>query len=131
MGQEKIRVVGQSQKGMALRIASGPWRILLISRWDAEFFQQQQQQENEEVHAVFLPPMGQRISDGFKEWLARVKPLLVVAPDASPELTNILTSCHTPYLDLKETGALSFKKNGSRLELRSYLKGPMGFFSYS
>ncbi len=132
MGSEKIQAVGQSQKGMALRVVSGPWHILLIPRWDAGFFRHQ---EGEDIHAVFLPALGQASGRGippeFKEWLARAKPLLVVFSDAPSELRSFLASCRTPYLDLKDVGALSFKKSGSRLELRSFLKGSMGFYSFS
>ncbi len=127
MGPEKIQVLGQSPKGIGVLVSSGPWRILFISRWDEELFKDH---GGGEVHAIFLPTSTQGIPEAFGEWLERVRPLLVVIPDGSPELTDSLKLHRIPFLDLKHVGALSFKANGLRLELKSFLKGPLGFYSF-
>ncbi len=131
MGGEKIRMIAQSQKGAAFLIESGPWRILLISRWDAEIFAQLllSHEDAAEIHAVFLPESGPGIPGEFQNWLERARPLLVVLPDLQKELVPYLASCHVPYLDLKHTGALDFRRNGPRLELASFVRGPLGVYS--
>jgi competence protein ComEC len=132
MGPEKIRMIAQSQKGGAFLIEAGPWRILLISRWEPELFAEllQRHADSSEVHAVFLPVLGQGIPGKFQDWLKQVRPLLVVLPDLQPELVPYLAAARVPYLDLKYTGALFFKRSGSRLELVSFLRGPLGVYSY-
>jgi hypothetical protein len=127
MGPEKMQVLGESQKGIGVLVSSGPWRMLLISRWDEELFKDH---GSGEIHAVFLPASTQGIPKAFWEWLERINPLLVVFSDAPPELTNYLQFHKRPFLDLKHVGALSFKTSGPRLELRSFLKGPLGFYSF-
>jgi len=133
MGPEEIRMVAQSQKGAAFLVASGPWRILLISRWDPGLFKEllRSCKDGSEIHAVFLPESGQRIPEEFRDWLDRIRPSLVVLPDVQEEIVPYLDSCRVPFLDLKHTGALSFRKSGPRLELASFLKGPLGVYSYS
>ncbi len=133
MGAEKIRMMAQSQKGAAFLIESGPWRILLISRWDPGLFQEllRRNENAAEIHAVFLPASGQGIPDEFQEWLDRARPLLAVLPDLRQDLEACLILRCVPYLDLKHTGALGFRRNGPRLELISFLKGPLGVYSYS
>ncbi len=132
MGKEKIRMIAQSQKGNAFLIESGPWRIFLISRWDPDLFRELLRVHDPmaEIHAVFLPETGKGIPDEFRDWLERAQPLLVVSPDLQPELLPHLVSCRVPYLDLQHTGALNFMRKGSRLELASFLKGPLGVFAY-
>ena len=132
MGEEKIRMIAQSKKGAAFLMESGPWRILLISRWEPELFKELLRCPGEmtEIHSVFLPESGQGIPGEFQDWLDRVRPLLVVLPDLQQELIPYLVSRHVSYLDLKHTGALSFRRNGSRLELTSFLKGLLGVYSY-
>ena len=132
MGAEKIRIITQSQKGTALLMESDPWRILVISRWNPELFKGllRSHKDAVEVHAVFLPASRQGIPSEFQDWLDRVRPLLVVLPDLQQELVAYLVSRRVPYLDLKHTGALSFRKNGSRFELSSFLKGSLGIYSY-
>jgi hypothetical protein len=133
MGPEKIRMIAQSQKGAAFLIESGPWRILLISRWDPGLLKEllRRHEAAEEIHAVFLPASGQGIPEEFQDWLDRVRPLLAVLPDVQPEIAPYLASRSVPSLDLKHTGALNFRRNGPRLELVSFLKGPLGFYAYS
>ena len=125
-------MIAQSKKCAAFLMESGPWRILLIPRWDPELFKELLRCPGEmiEIHAVFLPESGQGIPGEFQDWLDRVRPLLVVLPDLQQELIPYLVSRHVSYLDLKHTGALSFRKNGSRLELTSFLKGLLGVYSY-
>ena len=125
-------MIAQSQKGAAFLIESGPWRILLISRWDPELFREllRGHENTAEIHAVFLPESGQGIPGEFQDWLDRARPLLVVLPDVQQELVPYLASRRVPYLDLKHTGALGFRRNGPRLELASFLRGPLGVFSY-
>ena len=132
MGAEKIRIIAQSKKGAALLIESGPWRILLVSRWDPELFKGllRGHENEDEIHAIFLPASEQGIPGEFQDWLDRARPLLVVLPDLQQELVACLASYRVPYLDLKHTGALGFKRNGSRLELASFVKGQLGFYSY-
>jgi competence protein ComEC len=132
MGDEQMRVIAQSQKGTALLIASGPWRILLLSRCEEGLIRGLFQREEAEtqIHAVYLPS-GRDIPDEFYDWIGRTRPLLTVLSDAEPELVARLASYGIPFVDLRHTGALKFKKNGPRLELASFLKGPLGFFSYS
>jgi competence protein ComEC len=132
MGDEKMRAIAQSQKGTAFLIASGPWRILIIPRWDPEIFLEllRGHEDEKEIHAVFLPASGQGIPGEFKDWLEQVRPLLAVFPDAQPEMSMYLASRRVPYLDLKSTGALGFRRKGSRLELASFLRGPLGVYSY-
>jgi len=132
MGAEKIRMIAQSQKGNAFLIESGPWRILLISRWDPDLFRELLcvRDDAAEIHAVFLPEAGREIPGEFRDWLERIQPLLVVSPDYQPELLPYLVSLRVPYLDLQHTGALNFIRNGSRLELASFLNGSLGVFTY-
>jgi DNA internalization-related competence protein ComEC/Rec2 len=132
MGKEKIRIIAQSQRGSAFLIESGSWHFLFISRWDPELFQQLPRSDGSmaEIHAVFFPPSGQAVPDEFQDWLKRVRPLLVVFPDPQGELVPYLVSCGIPFLDLRSTGALSFRTKGSRLELSSFLKGFLGVYSY-
>lgn len=130
MGTEKIRMIAQSQKGAAFLIESGPWRILFISRWDVEIFTQLLLNGEPEIHAVFLPVAGPGIPGEFQDWLDRARPLLVIFPDLPQELAIYLASRRVPYLDLKDTGALSFRRSGPRLELTSFLKGSLGVYSY-
>ena len=132
MGEEKIRMVAQSPKGAALRVESGPWRILLISRWDAGLFKEllRGSKDASEIHAVFLPAAGPVIPDEFQDWLERVRPQLVVLPHPQSELMAYLTSRRFPCLVLKDTGALGFRRNGPQLELVSFLNGSLGVFSY-
>ncbi len=132
MGTEKIQLIAQSQKGTAFLVESGPWRILLISRWDPELFREllRVNEDAAETHAVFLPESGQGIPGEFQDWFDRARPLLVVLTDLQRELVPYLASRGVPYLDLKHTGALGFRRNGPRLELTSFVKGPLGFFSY-
>ncbi|MEI7751010.1 MAG: ComEC/Rec2 family competence protein [Candidatus Omnitrophota bacterium] len=133
LGEEKIRMISRSQKSSALLVESGPWRILLISRWDAEVFRGllQNNEAPAEIHAVFLPTSGQEgIPEEFQDWLKRFRPLLVVVPDLNSELVAYLAARRVPCLDLKSTGALGFRKKGLHLELTSFLRGSLGFFSY-
>jgi hypothetical protein len=133
MGVEKMQVAAQSQKGSALLVVSGSWRILFVSQWDAGLFTELlQNNDNGEIHAVFLPAgrAGQSIPDEFLEWLDRVKPLLVILPGPQPVVTTHLVSRHIPHLDLKSVGALSFQRNGNQLELRSFVNGLLGAYSY-
>ncbi len=132
MGEEKIRMIAQSQKGAALRVESGPWRILLISSCDAGLFKEllHGYKDASEIHAVFLPAGGPVIPDEFQDWLERVRPQLVVLPHPQSELMAYLASCRVPCLVLKDTGALGFRRNGPQLELVSFLNGSLGVFSY-
>lgn len=131
MDAEKMRVIAQSQKGAVLLISSGPWRILFISRWDAGLFAElSRSEEAAEIHAVLLPASGEGAPDEFYEWLERARPLLAVLPDLQPDLVAHLASRHIPYLDLKHAGALTFKQNGTRLDLASFLNGSLGSYAY-
>jgi len=132
MGAEKIRMVAQSQKGTVFLIESRPWRIIFISRWDPILFREllRGHEDAAEIHAVFLPASGQGIPGEFQDWLDRARPLLVVLPDLQQELVAYLASRRIPCLGLKHTGALSFRKNGLRLELASFLNGILGVYSY-
>ncbi|MFH0985176.1 MAG: ComEC/Rec2 family competence protein [Candidatus Omnitrophota bacterium] len=133
MGKERIRVLAASQRGTVLRVESGSWRILFISHWDPELFSEllRHPADLEEVHAVYLPVLKRTIPVEFQEWLELARPSLVVLPDINPEFMAYLEAQRIPALDLKSVGALSFRSRGSRLELSSFLKGPMGFFAYS
>ena len=115
-----------------MRVESGPWRILLISRWDAGLFKEllRGSKDASEIHAVFLPAAGPVIPDEFQDWLERVRPQLVVLPHPQSELMAYLTSRRFPCLVLKDTGALGFRRNGPQLELVSFLNGSLGVFSY-
>ncbi|MFA7254702.1 MAG: ComEC/Rec2 family competence protein [Candidatus Omnitrophota bacterium] len=130
MGPEKIRVIAESPKGAAFLIESGPWHILFISRWEGEIFAQLLVSGELEIHAVFLPGAVREIPGEFQDWLDRARPLLVILPDLPQELAAYLTSRRVPYLDLKNTGALRFRRNGPRLELASFLWGSLGVYSY-
>ena len=133
IGTEKIRMIAQSQKGGAFLIKSGPWRILLISRWEPGIFREmlRRHEDADEIHAVFLPAAGQEIPGEVQDWLEQVRPLLVVFPDLQQELVSYFDSCRIPCLVLRHTGALCFKRSGPRLELTSFLGGPLGVYSYS
>jgi hypothetical protein len=133
MGTEKIRMIAQSQKGAAFLIKSGPWRILLISRWESGLFREllRRHEDADEIHAVFLPVLGPEIPVEVQDWLERVRPLLLVFPDRQQELFSHFASRRVPCLALRETGALCFRRSGSRLELASFLRGPLGGYSYS
>jgi len=133
MGMEKMRMIAQSEKGAAFLVESDSWRILFISRWDPGLFRELLQGHGnpDEVHAVFLPASGQWISKEFQEWLDRVQPALTVFSDPQSELAACLAYRHIPYLDLKDTGALDFKRNGPRLELTPFVKGYLGVYAYS
>jgi competence protein ComEC len=132
MGKEKIRIVAESEKGAALLIQSGPWRILFISQWDPGLFREllREHEDADEVHAVFLPALGNGIPVEAQDWVEQVRPLLIVFPDLQQELMTYFASRHVPCLALRYTGALCFRKNGPRLELASFLKGPLGVYSY-
>jgi len=132
LGTEKIRMIAQTQKGAAFLVNSGPWRILLISRWGSGLFREllRGHEDSDEIHAVFLPALGPEIPVEFHDWLERVRPLLVVFPDLRQELVSYFASYRVPCLALKDTGALYFKRSGSRLELVSFLRGPLGVYSY-
>jgi competence protein ComEC len=131
MASEKIRVVAQSQKGAALLVASGPWRILLVPRWDDAIFSGLLRQgEGAEIHAVCLPPLEPRIPDDFYAWIDRARPLLVVMPDLLPDVAVRLASRGISCLDPKSTGAIRFTRNVSRLEIASFLNGFLGFYAY-
>ena len=133
MGDERMRIIAQSQKGTAFLMESGPWRILLISGWNPGLFMGllRSHQDAAEIHAVFLPAAGQGIPGEFKDWLESVQPLLVVLPDSRQEMAMYLAFRRVPHLDLKGTGALGFRRKGPRLELASFLKRPLGVYSYS
>jgi ComEC/Rec2-related protein len=133
MGPEKIRIIAQSQKGSAFLIETGPWRILIISRWDPGLFKEllRRYEDQAEIHAVFLPASGPGVPVEFQDWFERVRPLLAISPDLQPELGGYLTSCRVPVFDLKHAGALGFRRKGPRLELSSFLKGPLGVYAYS
>lgn len=130
MASEKIRVIAASEKGSAVLILSGVWRVLIISRWDREIFDQMLWAESSEIHAVFLPGSGQGIPEVFWDWLERARPLLAVSPDAAPELLVPLGSRGISHLALKDVGAISFSRKSARFELRSFLRGSLGFYSY-
>jgi competence protein ComEC len=132
MGREKIRMIAQSQKGAAFLTESGPWRILLISRWEPGIFREllRGHEDSDEIHAVFLPAAGQEIPVEFQDWLERVKPLLVVIPDLTQALVSYLSSYRIPCIALSHAGALRFRRKGPRLELASFLRGPLGNYSY-
>jgi competence protein ComEC len=132
MGTEKIRIMGESQKGAALLIHSGPWHILLVSQWEPGLFREllREHEVDEEVHAVFLPALANGIPVEVQDWIERVRPLLVVFPDLQQELMTYFASRHIPCLVLRDTGALCFRRNGLRLEVASFLKGPLGVYSY-
>lgn len=128
MGAEGMRIVGQSQKGIGVLILSGPWRVLVISRWDPELLRLE---DLGEIHAVFLPLSEWGDPAAVCDWLKKIRPLLTVFPDASGELKDHLAYQRIAFLDLRDVGAVSFKRKGPRLELRSFLKGHLGFYSFS
>jgi competence protein ComEC len=130
IGEERLRIIAQSQKGAAFLLESGPWRVLIVSRWDAELFDQLLLRNEAGIQAVFLPETGPGIPGVFEAWLDRARPLLAVSPDLSPELLAYLASRSIPLIGLKEAGALSFIRKGPRLELLSFLKGRLGFYAY-
>ena len=130
MADEKILVVAQSPKSSAFLIETGPWRILILSRWDGEIFDQLLRSGQTEVHAVFLPGSGQGVPSAFDAWLERVRPLLAIVADAPPEILAHLKPRNIPHLELKVVGALSLRKKGPRLEVLSFSKGPLGFYAY-
>ncbi|MFH1800035.1 MAG: ComEC/Rec2 family competence protein [Candidatus Omnitrophota bacterium] len=132
MGTEKIRMIAQSQKGAAYLIQSGPWRILFISQWESGLFREllRGHEDADEIHAVFLPALGHGIPIEVRDWLERVRPLLVVFPDFQEELASYFSVRCVPFLALKHTGALHFKRSGSQLVLASFLRGPLGVYSY-
>ncbi len=131
MDFENLSLIAQSDKGGATLIESGPWRILLIPRWDAAiFFELLEGKDDKEIHAVYLPPSGQGIPDDFYAWIDKVKPLLVVLPESQPDILASLALRGIPWFDLKTTGAMNFKRKGSRLEIVAFLKGPLGFYTF-
>jgi competence protein ComEC len=133
MGGEKMRVTARSSKGIAFAVLSGPWRILLVSRWEKALWEELlQHSASEEVHAVFLSSMrsSEVVPDEFFRWAERVRPLLVVFPLPEPLLADRLTSRGVPFFDLQSTGALSFRNAGARLEVISFLKGALGTYLY-
>lgn len=131
MPSEKIRIAAKSKNAAALLIASGPWKILFVPRWDGEIFEELLRSKKvEEIHAVYLPLPQQQIPDLFYEWLDRAGPHLVILPDFRPDLAMQLASRHIAFLDLKSTGALRFIQKGPRLEISSFLKGFLGFYAY-
>jgi len=132
MGKASIEVVAQSRSGMAVKILSGPWRVMLISKLDSELFKQLIAVPRDgDVHAVFLPPEGRSVPGEFREWIRRTRPLLAVFPEPQPDLAGFLNREDVTFLDLKTTGALSFRENGTVLELESFLRGKLGFLSFS
>ncbi|HOW88250.1 MAG TPA: ComEC/Rec2 family competence protein [Candidatus Omnitrophota bacterium] len=133
MGGEKIRVAAQSPKGIAFTVIAGPWRILVASRWERALWEElSQHKDGGEIHAVFLPSpkSSEAIPDEFFEWLGLARPLLVVSPLWQPLLADRLISRGIPFFDLGNTGALSFRSAGSRLEVISFLKGALGTYLY-
>jgi len=130
MGDERIQVVAVSPKGTALLFLSGSWRLLVISAWDAEIFSQLLCRDEAQIHAVFFPGYSQTVPETFAPWFEKVRPLLVVMPEVQPGLGEHLASGNIPYLELKDAGALSFSRKGSRMEILSFLKGSLGFYSY-
>lgn len=132
MGDEWVRMIAGTEKGAAFLIESGPWRFLVISRWDAALFKEllRVRAGTDEVHAVFFPEAGRGIPGEFQDWLDRARPLLAVSPERQEALVPFLVAVRVPYLDLKRTGALGFKRNGPRLEITSFRNGPLGVYSY-
>lgn len=130
-GQEAIEVVAQNRFGMVIQIFSNPWRLLLFSRMDPDFFTfSKETGELPEIHAVILPSLRHTIPLEFYSWIQKVRPLLVILPAPHPELERYLTSVSIPCMNLRHTGAMIFRKKGSFLELESFLNGPLGFYSF-
>ena len=130
MGEDRIKVVAATQKGAALLVLSGSWRVLIITSWEGEIFSQLLRGGDSQIHAVFLPGYSQAVPEAFDLWLERVHPLLVALPEVQSGLVPHLASRNIPYLELRDVGAISFRQKGRRLELFSFLKGPLGFYSY-
>lgn len=132
MGQEGMEVLAANRFGMALRVTSGPWKFLLISRMDGDLFEKLlKKRDLSEHHAVILLPGRERPPSKFYEWIEMQPPLLIVSPGDSPlgEATAG-RGWNIPHLDLNRTGALSFRRNGRRLEIESFLCGKMGGYSF-
>ena len=56
----------------------------------------------------------------FEAWLEKAHRLLAIFLEASPEVPGHLGSQSIAHLELKDVGALSFRWQGTRLELLSY-----------
>jgi competence protein ComEC len=132
MEMETVRVLACSKKGTALMIETGPWRLLLVSRWDAELFTEllKRWDDANEIHAVFLPALDYGIPPEFRSWFDRVRPILTVSYKPAEDLERFLASRSAPSIDLEHSGALFFRREGLKLTLSSYVKGSMGFYSY-
>lgn len=133
MADEVIRVQACTAKGTALEISTGPWRIVLVSGWDADLFKTLFENGDEEaLHAVLLPSPGNNpVPIEFDDWVREARPMLVVSPGSSPRMSDLLERERISFLDPSRVGAVSFLRKGDRLELSSFLKGMLGFFSYS
>ena len=131
MGREAMSVIAASRSGMAVLVTSGPWKILVISKTDPELFEALLKGKDPgEVHAVILLPGGKGGLSQFVEWMKTHRPLLLVLPDADPEIGAYGASAHVPCLDLKNTGALTFRRKAENLEIESFLRGKIGLYSY-
>ena len=131
MGHEFAEVIAESRSGMAVRVSSGPWRVLTISKMDPVLFNfLLMRKDPEDVHAVILLPGGKGVPPGFYEWMRSRRPLLLVLPDADRALEAYGASLGISCLDLKHTGALTFRKNGEQLDIDSFLRGKIGSLSY-
>ena len=131
MERESMEVLGESRLGMAVLITSGPWKILMISKGDPDLFKGLLEGKDPgEVHAVILLPGGRGLPSAFQAWMRKRQPLLLVLPDENSELEAYCVASRIPCLDLKHTGALTFRKKGAGLEIESFLSGKIGLYSY-
>lgn len=129
---EKIQVVAIDRCGMAVLITCARWKILLISRIDPAFLDIWAKNMNiSDIHAVILPFSRRNIPEKLLYWLDLARPLLVVLPDSFPALEGYLSSRQIPFVNLKKTGALTFKQRSAFLDLESFVMGKLGFYSYS
>ena len=67
------------------------------------------------------------IPDLFYELIDLASPLLVVMPESKPDIASRPASRAIPCLDLKSTGAIQFSRMGTRLDISSFVRGPLGY----
>ncbi len=129
---EVLRVVAQGRSAAALLLNSGPWNVLLVPKAEPAIFRQLLDGKDlEEVHAVVFLPGGHEVPSGFYDWLERQRPRLLILPAEDPVITVRAALLGIRCLDLKGSGALSFKRKNEGLEIGSFLRGRIGLFSYA
>lgn len=129
---DAIKIVAANRKGMVLHVKSGPWHIVVLSCLDPALLRLLERWDHHlEIHAMWLPHFSGRIPPELVSWMVRQKPLLAISSDFPKGTRKFLSVRGIRTLSLKETGALVLAEKQDTLELKSYLRGKLGFYSYS